>query len=62
MEILYCYYANFGKPIKSVPILFPAIILRHKSNLSSKEKHKLDFWKGNLPFKNELEEELKNQV
>ena len=62
-SIGHCYYGNFGaKPIKSIPILFPASILSHKSNLSNKEKHKLDFWKANLPFKNELEEELKNQV
>jgi len=61
-KIGHCYYGNFGvKPIKSVPILFPAIILSYQSNLSNKEKHKLDFWKTNLPFKNEIEKELQNQ-
>tara|TARA_A100001011_G_scaffold400448_1_gene515074 strand:+ start:921 stop:1601 length:681 start_codon:yes stop_codon:yes gene_type:complete len=61
-NIGHCYYGNFGaKPIKSVPILFPAMILSYQSNLSNKEKHKLDFWKENLPFKNEVEEELQNQ-
>jgi hypothetical protein len=62
-SIGHCYYGNFGaKPIKSVPILLPAMILSYQSKLSNKEKHKLDFWKANLPFKNEVQEDLQNQV